>query len=212
MSKQPWERLPKEKARAYEAFKIYLHAGSGRTYADAAVGMGLSYDSICNYGKWNKWRDRALAWDDHVTSLENQRREEVVIDRAAKMERERLESVDRDLDLSKKLAARALEMLNAPLYRETEEKEEIDDDGRKVVRITREPAKWSMATAAQLATAAAQLAAVAFAQETSKADAEFDPASATMEELQAFLSKHGAGVNPKSLPAPVVVEARIIEP
>lgn len=71
----PWERLPDETPRAYEAFRQYRDLGPLRTVT-ALTGVGA--DSRRRWPKAHRWAERAQAWDAEAHRLEDARRLEQI--------------------------------------------------------------------------------------------------------------------------------------
>lgn len=64
-TKQPWERLPDEKARAYAAFRTFIDLGYDRSYSQVAERTGNTIKTVSCWGSSYNWAARAEAWDDH---------------------------------------------------------------------------------------------------------------------------------------------------
>lgn len=65
-SPEPWDRLPGEPDRAWEAFTIYRDLAAGRSYARVRKEYGRkpSYDrQIERWAARFAWQDRVFAWD-----------------------------------------------------------------------------------------------------------------------------------------------------
>lgn len=61
--RQPWERLPRESAPAFEAFRVFLELGPGRTVAEAIRQLGKRKSLIWRWATRHDWRRRAWACD-----------------------------------------------------------------------------------------------------------------------------------------------------
>lgn len=71
VERHPWDRLPGETSRAYEAFRLYRDAGPRRVLADATT---TSVDMAQRWSKQWSWPARAVAWDDESARIEDQDR------------------------------------------------------------------------------------------------------------------------------------------
>lgn len=75
---QPWDRMPGEGPKAYEAFVTYRDMGVSRTARKCAETLGKSPGTTWRWsGRWH-WVDRARAWDQF---LDHQYAKEMVIQR-----------------------------------------------------------------------------------------------------------------------------------
>jgi len=77
---RPWDRMPGEGPKAYEAFVTYRDMGVSRTARKSAEQLGKSAGTIWRWsGRWH-WIERAQAWDryldvQYARELVTQRRE-----------------------------------------------------------------------------------------------------------------------------------------
>src|SRR5580765_1813515 len=74
---EPWEQLPDEGVRAYEAFRAFRDLGAVRSLA-AVAELGFTVGSVRRWSTRFRWRDRAKAWDRETHRLEDARRLEAV--------------------------------------------------------------------------------------------------------------------------------------
>ncbi|WP_074312425.1 hypothetical protein [Singulisphaera sp. GP187] len=123
-----------------------------------------------------------------MTAIENASRDKVRAEEAEKWERRRLQSAAASWSDSNLLRRKAAQMMTFPLAEDVVE--ENDEDGRPI-RITRTPAKWTMATAGALYKLGAELRAAAISEATGNAEDDFDPSNATPEECRAYLAREG---------------------
>jgi hypothetical protein len=66
-----WERQPRESDEAWEAFRLYLSLGSGRSYEKVRQQLGKSRTIIERWGRrWN-WQERICARDNWLLAEEN---------------------------------------------------------------------------------------------------------------------------------------------
>ncbi len=87
---QPGAQLPGESGPAYEAFRIFLELGGGRTVAEVVRRLRKK-SLIWRWVSRHDWRHRAWLYDRHQTRQE----EAVVREHQEERLRERLEDVDR---------------------------------------------------------------------------------------------------------------------
>jgi hypothetical protein len=172
---EPWDRRPDETIKAFRAFVAFRDAGPDRsvpaTYRQVTGRLSAKQAG----GGWNvwaskhEWHERAAAWD---AFMDRERRAAMAREAARQgelWERRRQEAAEACWGLSERLIARATEMLARPL-----------DDSR-----------WTLATAATMAKTASELQATALVGGMAASDDNFDPTSASPEELRAYLAKMG---------------------
>ncbi|MEZ0073567.1 hypothetical protein [Planotetraspora sp. GP83] len=83
----PWDKQPGESPKKYQQFVAYRDLGLTRTLTKAAETLTLSYGHVKNVASWNRWVERAAAWDAHLTEqylakLEEERRRAAEADAA----------------------------------------------------------------------------------------------------------------------------------
>lgn len=77
MGKNPWDRLPRETAKAHSAFMAYLRLGEARDLKKTAIEINGNYNTLNVWSsKWN-WQSRSVAYDRHVLQISLERRTEV---------------------------------------------------------------------------------------------------------------------------------------
>lgn len=140
----PWQQQQGENSRWYGRFLAFRDMGLSRsllgTYKQELAGKGRKeQDKASVPNSWNnaakqfRWEDRAQSWDAHrQQEIEAERREEERRDRALWIQRRNAQR-ERQWQLAEKLADRANEMLESPLYTE-----KIEDG-----QLVKVPAKWS---------------------------------------------------------------------
>lgn len=74
-SEDPWDILPEESTKAYEAFARFRDLGPSRTRKDAAVQLGVGVASLKEWAGRHAWEDRARAYD-----LELDRKRRVILE------------------------------------------------------------------------------------------------------------------------------------
>lgn len=70
----PWERMPRETSRAYDAFREWRDLGPTRRLADVGGKLGTLRDWSLRY----RWVERAQAWDAELYRIEDARRLEAL--------------------------------------------------------------------------------------------------------------------------------------
>src|SRR5215216_331781 len=93
--KELWERLENEPERAYRAFECFLSLPSGeRTLLRAYrqhVGNPDAVKPSDTWSRWSKefaWRERAVAYDNHLASVRREAYERAIEEEAARQARE----------------------------------------------------------------------------------------------------------------------------
>jgi hypothetical protein len=71
-SRAPWDQLPNEGAKAYAAFVSYRDQGTTRSVRSLAGQIGKSRALLERWSSTYDWRNRARAWDDHLSKLRNE--------------------------------------------------------------------------------------------------------------------------------------------
>lgn len=61
-----WERQSDETEPAFEAFRIYLDIGSGRTQEETRKILGKTYEVINKWAVENNWNKRAIDYDNWI--------------------------------------------------------------------------------------------------------------------------------------------------
>lgn len=94
-SKELWDRLENEPERAYRAFEVFLSLPSGdRTLLEAYrrhVGNPHAVKPSDTWNRWSSefaWRERAVAYDDHLASMRRKAFERVLEEEAERQARE----------------------------------------------------------------------------------------------------------------------------
>jgi hypothetical protein len=92
---EPWDRLPDESTKAFDAFQVYLKLGGGRSLdacSRAIKWPRTGHDEATkghkrpgNFGVWSDryaWVSRAAAWDRHVADAQTRALEEAALNQA----------------------------------------------------------------------------------------------------------------------------------
>ena len=88
---QPGAQLPRESGPAYEAFRVFLELGGGRTVAEVVRRLGKKESLIWRWVSRHDWRHRAWLWDVRQAGED----EAAVRQQRESLLRERLEDLDR---------------------------------------------------------------------------------------------------------------------
>lgn len=180
--KTTFERMPGEPPVAWHAFTVYRDLGPTRTFEQTRKILGKSEGYLTTVEqfsmKW-QWARRCMKWD----ALLDAKTREAAFQRLPMWEARRQESLERNMEAAAVVRSRLLEMTSYPLVRRHE-----SEDGREV---TIEPAKWNWTAVIQGFKMVAEMEAATIAEGLLEADDEdFDPETATPEELKAFIGKH----------------------
>lgn len=96
---QPWDRLPGESAKAYEAFCVYRDLGVDRSIRDAAQKLSKSVMVIARWsGQWD-WVNRVREWDIHIEEEARKATEKAEINAIRAMNQRQLKTVQSMQDL-----------------------------------------------------------------------------------------------------------------
>jgi hypothetical protein len=152
----PWERLPKESARAYAAFCAYRDLGAERSI-DAAgtqqLGSRSRKRAPRTWFKWSRrfhWVKRAEAWDAHLVRVGLRDKEQATRREGERWQERQRAHRDRQWKLADQMMDKAETILKMPLVRTRVEK----NGGTTVI----EPVKVRAADAARLSSVANDLA------------------------------------------------------
>ena len=69
MSRDPWERQPKETDKSWEAFVKYRDMGAERSHVRLEQVLGKNKNYLAVWSKRNDWVERCAAYDNHVDQL-----------------------------------------------------------------------------------------------------------------------------------------------
>lgn len=152
-----WMPMPGESASAYGAFTIYRDLGVGRTLSQVdriAKDMpsgGMNYNSIREWATQFEWDRRILDYDAWMSRQRAQTEVAEMKKSAHRIEKARLERIDRNTVVVGTMLARALEMLEHPLYQKVREEKSVGKDGKTtIIQHIYEPTRWTPKDAAAL--------------------------------------------------------------
>lgn len=173
--RKPWDRRPGESRQAYEAFRTYLALGHDRSIFKVAHDLNKSRQLITRWCSECGWVDRCAAHDTHLNAIEMGRREKVRAEMAERWERRRQETIEKDwanyLLLSDKIA-KMIDMMMDP----TKPMAPTAANVNKLLRLTE---------------AARRLSGGIFVEARAQEADDFDPSTATPDELRAYLASKG---------------------
>lgn len=89
-----WLRKQGETARSYDAFRVYLNMGPGRTLAKAAEEVGKSTTLLEDWSSQWDWQARVRAFENHLLAAETDGHAEEL----ARVKNKQLELTDKLLD------------------------------------------------------------------------------------------------------------------
>jgi hypothetical protein len=186
-----FERQPREGARAFAAFQMFLDLGPDRSIKQLIETSGLNAKRIRSWHTLNKWRDRALAWEEFLAESQRKRAEKILAKDSEKWAQRIIEMREDEFSLAKKLITKAHELLALPLTQQIIEKVDAET-GIATVTIIK-PVRTTLGDAAKFGAVASQLMRLASGAETSRghvnvtvnADAEkIEQARRALEKLR----------------------------
>lgn len=109
---KPYDPMPGEPMRAFDAFRAYLELGPSRSNGKAAVRVGKTTDLLDRWAaRWN-WVDRARARDADAALMERHAQEEVARAAAIDWNARRISIRRMEYDAAEQLAAVARKALD----------------------------------------------------------------------------------------------------
>ena len=198
---RPWDKQISEPNIWYDRFHRYLMLGAARSVLESyneelrkqaeRAYKGKYVPALCAPGGWWplirkwRWKERAEAWDAEQRRLFELQTEE-----------RRRKLLDKEFQLSDKLAVQAEQMLAWPIAQQT-----IDQDGKTVIL---NPTDWSKRDAVEMADAASRLGRRAVGLEQSDIAVKVQQGGpASPAEDMAWIKSLA---NPKPPPSPPVEE------
>ncbi len=185
-----FDRDPGESSRAFEAWTVYRDLGAQRSLQKAAE---LYYGTTANVRqlqRWSKrfgWVERARAFDVEREMLRRSAVEEHLAAQADDHAAREARIAEKLLEVREVAAEQALSIARWPLSEQRIVKE--DEDGNETTVVVM-PARWTKATAAQLAGLAAGAvvgASLGVRKPEDEEEGELDLDDITEEELQTYL-------------------------
>jgi hypothetical protein len=178
-----YERMPGEPPKAFHAFRIYRDLGPDRTLENVRISLGKSSGYSRQLAYWSgdyEWVERAGLYDGH---LDKQSRKEA--EKSLKgWEEARQRSLQENMEDAARMREKLRLMLEWPISKEVVK----DYNGRPVTIIM--PMKWTAASIATWMKTIAELEAATIAEAMAGAeDANFDPETASLEELKAYVER-----------------------
>jgi hypothetical protein len=134
---QPWLKRRSEGRKAYEAFKIYFGLGEERSLEAVAKFLKKHKSQIGTWSTDHQWVERADAYLDWRTQIEQQEIERVAKQKAKRWAQVREQRREEKLRFSDGLLETCKVMAKTPLFEQVAERYE---DGR--AKTVFKPAKW----------------------------------------------------------------------
>ena len=114
----PFEQLPKESAKAFAAFSIYLNLGSERSLAAVGQKLGKSVGLMERWSKRFDWSGRVQAHAAHLAAVEREATEAVARVKSAEWFTRQQQLREREWEMHEKCIAAAERGLKAFMERE----------------------------------------------------------------------------------------------
>lgn len=189
-------RLPGEGEEAYEAFRKYVDAGDRnggkRSMSQVAQYLGKSQRLMEEWSRNYQWVERCRRWDNRLAAIETEERERIARERASQWEHRRQTLLDQSWEDSQLLREKVRGFITEGIPADPDDpcspKTQIRWTGPAVVaalRLVVEAGAWSVKEA------------------LGDSDEDFDPLTATPEQLHAYLAKQG------KLPGPAPISDSI---
>jgi hypothetical protein len=189
MTSQPWEQQPGESGPAYRAFCAFRDMGPHRS-AVKAYGQSKGNEGATQKpGRWNvwarehRWTERARAYDRHVEAIRLHEADEAAAELAHLWAARGEEQLERDWQAAEALRRRVEILLELPVVDVTAEA----DGQTTVIKAIRIRDLQALVGVTMLASKLAW-SAIDAAAEMYGPDMDFDPATATKEELEAMIA------------------------
>jgi len=148
----PGERRPGESAKAFQAVRLYLEMGPGRSQSAVATRLGKQLSQIQRWATRWGWLARAFTYDEHLASEAQLLTMNALREKAAFRAQCKEEHRQKELQLWPKLIVKIEQMLLYPLATTTSK------DGQTIIQ----PARWGFRDIQNLLSAAAKLSEQAF--------------------------------------------------
>ena len=103
-----WTKLPKESAKAYQAFEIYRDMGSARSIQKVGERLARNHTALARHSKKYDWVKRVDAFDTHVSQEKAREAEKEIIE----MQRRILRQAQSFQEIALKLFSRLQERID----------------------------------------------------------------------------------------------------
>ncbi len=197
---KPWEQLPNETPRGFNAFRAYLDLGPGRTLIAAqladdakrkAEGKNIGKRSangmtstVANWSAKNKWKERAKAYDASLHSAGDNARQEERARQATVLEERRAKVAETEWAISQSIYLKIGQALQFPIGKTTTETK-VSPDGKTTTVINHQPAEWRLRDLAVLAKVASELSRNAAGMMNHSGSGSNDPAVPPVDQAKA---------------------------
>ncbi len=179
-----WERQEGESERAYQGFCVYRDLGPARSLAKVGQMLGKSTALMERWSVAHSWVDRVAALAARDEMLRREAVEEHLRAQADDHAAREVRIAEKLLEVREVAAEQALFIARWPLSEQRIVKEDEDGNATTVVVM---PARWTKATAAQLAGLAAGVVAGSGVRKPEDEEGELDLDDITEEEIQTYL-------------------------
>lgn len=137
-----WRKLDRESTYSYSCFEFFLNLGPSRTVLhayQAKTGKPKGKNPTSSWRQWstkNEWYRRAEAYDSNLANLQREQTEKQLREDRGRWLARKHKIREADYADSKLLRAKAREILALPIVETTETAEEVQEDGRTIIRRT----------------------------------------------------------------------------
>lgn len=190
-----WDQQAEETPQAYQAFKLFLSLPAPRRYEDVRKQIDCSISNVRHWASVHNWTPRSREYDGYLSHIENQANIDLAKQKADEVAAAQWEEGTKNRQLGRRMREIFQEIVDRYDFEGTPVK---NKDG--TIKGYRGRTKFNPTAAIKFALAAAQLGQIGLQEmaEHVYAQDNFDPATATPDELKAWLVKHNVKVDQSS--------------